>query len=135
MAKANGKVGIGKVDPAAGLEVNSNDSFFGVGVMGIGTYLDIGSLGDPTAVWIDARSSDLADVGMNLRTKGTGNFVFHNGKVGIGTTSPTTKLHVAGKVKIDTITSGSSSTTVLVSNGGVIESVDASINVKSWCWF
>ena len=62
-----------------GLTVNgliigqSNDSYFGN--YSSGAYGDIGNLGT-SEVWLDARSSTLADVPINLRTKGSGAFKF-----------------------------------------------------------
>lgn len=45
---------------------------FGVGAFGgTGTYIDLGSLGDSAAAWIDARGS-VTNVGLQLRSKGSG---------------------------------------------------------------
>lgn len=46
-----------------------------------------------------------------------------NGRFGIGTQTPLQMLHVAGQVKIDTITTGSSTDSVLTTSNGLIQKV------------
>ena len=104
-------VGIGTSSPSEKLHVSgiilgdSNDNYFGSYSSG-GAYLDVGNLAT-SAAWIDARSTSLANVPLNIRAKGTGEIAFHqtsgekvridsSGRVGIGTTSPSQKLHVSG---------------------------------------
>lgn len=78
-----------------GLTVNgpiigqSNDSYFGN--YSSGAYGDIGNLGT-SEVWLDARSSTLTDVPINLRTKGSGAFKFIVGS------SEAMKIDSAGRV-------------------------------------
>jgi hypothetical protein len=106
-----GRVGIGTASPSEKLHVagiilgDSNDNYFGSYSSG-GAYLDVGNLAT-SAAWIDARSTSLANVPLNIRAKGTGEIAFHqtsgekvridsSGRVGIGTSSPTQLLSLAG---------------------------------------
>ena len=104
-------VGIGTSSPSEKLHVSgiilgdSNDNYFGSYSSG-GAYLDVGNLAT-SAAWIDARSTSLANVPLNIRAKGTGEIAFHqtsgekvridsSGRVGIGTISPSHAIHVSG---------------------------------------
>jgi ribosomal protein S6E (S10) len=90
----DGKVGIGKIDPEAPLQVHSNITYSS-GITPIFKISDnfktwnigLGVSGDRFSI----ASEDLAERLTILKT---------NGNVGIGTTSPGTKLEVAGQVKI-----------------------------------
>ena len=111
---SGGKVGIGK-EPSVDLDVNGNIKASQVGVTNIvtnkivkfaGTYLDDSSLTDTGSV---------VTCGANLVVNGELNvdsgtlYVDPSGdKVGIGTTSPTNKLHVAGDLKLETVQTSSS---------------------------
>jgi hypothetical protein len=105
-----GLVGIGTASPGEKLHVSgiilgdSNDNYFGSYSSG-GAYLDVGNLAT-SATWIDARSTSLTSVPVNIRAKGTGEIIFHqtsgekvridsSGRVGIGTSSPGYALDVA----------------------------------------
>jgi hypothetical protein len=105
---ATGNVGIGTTNPSEKLYVvgtivgASNDNYFGN--FSSGAYVDIGNLAT-TEAWIDTRSSSLATVDLNMRTKGNGQIKFITGveerlritgagNVGIGTTNPEMALHV-----------------------------------------
>ena len=77
--RGTGNVGIGTTAPAAKVHISAPKAV----ALAISTDYD-GSLGDSTAVYVDAA-----------------------GRVGIGTTAPSAKLHVAGTIKSDgTITPG-----------------------------
>jgi hypothetical protein len=113
-----GNVGIGTSSPGEKLHVSgiilgdSNDNYFGSYSSG-GAYLDVGNLAT-SAAWLDARSTSLTNVPVNIRAKGTGEIIFlqtsgekvridSSGNVGIGTTSPTTLLDVnADTVRVRT---------------------------------
>jgi hypothetical protein len=102
-----GNIGIGTTTPIAKLAVKSDDSVFGIGVDGTGSYADIGSLGTADT-WFDARGSS-ANVGVNIRSKGTGAItlksatadvltVTSSNNVGIGMI-PGTKLDINGDMQ------------------------------------
>lgn len=58
---------------ATGFESYADDNFFGTGRSNANSsYFDIGTLGDTTNVWLDARSTNNANVSVQLRAKGTG---------------------------------------------------------------
>jgi hypothetical protein len=76
---ANNRVGMGTSSPAEKLHVvgtiigQANDNYFGN--YSSGAYIDIGNLAT-SEMWLDARSSTLTDVPLNLRTKGAGEIKF-----------------------------------------------------------
>lgn len=53
-----------------------------------------------------------------------------NGNVGIGVTAPTKALEVGGEVKINTVTNGVASDSLLVINSGVVKKKSVSVNVN-----
>ena len=106
---SSSNVGIGTSSPSEKLHVSgiiigdSNDNYFGSYSSG-SAYLDVGNLAT-SAAWIDARSTSLTNVPVNIRAKGTGEIIFHqtsgekvridsSGNVGIGTASPSAVLDV-----------------------------------------
>lgn len=46
-----------------------------------------------------------------------------NGRLGIGTKTPEQKLHIAGQIKIDTISTGSSTDSILTTSNGLIKKI------------
>lgn len=88
LIRANGGVGIGKVNPATALDVNgvvTATSFSGSGAGLSGVAPASGS-----ANYIQNQTA--ANQGAGFRI--TGNGIFNGGNVGIGTVSPSTALHV-----------------------------------------
>jgi len=143
--KSDGKLGIGTTSPAEKLDVvgnalitgkitvDNNDSYFGN--TSTGSYVDIGTSGT-TDVYFDARGVS-SDVGMVFRTKGSDDFFFANtingdlvrikpdGKVGIGITSPTEKLDVAGNIAV----SGTVDARDIATDGAKLDGIEAGADV------
>ena len=112
---SSGRVGMGITNPSEKLHVSgviigdSHDNYFGSYSSG-SAYVDVGSL-NTSAGWIDARSTSLDNVSLNIRCKGTSEIAFHSGfgekaritstgLVGIGETNPLQKLHVQGNLLV-----------------------------------
>ena len=91
---SSGNVGIGTTSPGKHITVrrynNSTNVFAGFYALNESQGLEIGYAG------IYSGGTN-ADVDMNIQAKGTGNILMTgSGKVGIGTTSPLSSLHVSG---------------------------------------
>jgi len=94
----NGNVGIGTSSPSRKLDVQDNSSNPAVFIQQVGS-------GDALSVYSNTSSS--TQTIFKATSLGTGLNAFYvkgNGKVGIGTTSPSAKLEVAGDVTISTST-------------------------------
>jgi len=87
--KVDGNLGIGTTSPGAKLEVNGGSFHLRGG--NVNLFNTGGGL---------FMRNDAGVVGIQLVESG-GNSFFRNGNVGIGTSAPTAKLHVAGDVKVD----------------------------------
>lgn len=117
---AGGNVGVGTTSPGAKLEVAGT---FNVSLQSSGTYASVRgasgassnlllqpNAGLGTAYWITAKNAAAnLEIGGNGGTEpGQGAIsITSSGSVGIGTSSPTAKLHVNGPVRLDASTTTS----------------------------
>jgi hypothetical protein len=72
----------GSVYTTGPLRADNNDNFFGN--LTTGTFLNLGSLGDASNAWIDARGTG-TNVGLTMRVKGSGSFTFTSPTHGLAT--------------------------------------------------
>lgn len=96
----SGNVGMGTSNPKGRLHVNGD--YYGKGHVFLHAYEGDGSSG---TAYLQARDySGKSSIAMELRTQSNGSIteavrISSDGKVGIGTTNPTAKLHVVGILK------------------------------------
>jgi hypothetical protein len=119
ITQASGNVGIGTTTPTGSLQVHGTLSISNNSVIGQGSsYGTTGAANFTTLKLYDSSTGDtvLNNQGYNiqLQTAGSSKFtILNNGNVGIGTSTPTAKLHVSsstgGVFEID----GSGATTIL----------------------
>ena len=103
----NSNVGIGTTSPGYKLEVNGSAKLGDTTVSYLKSYLSSG-----TGIWFD-----YADT-MRFITNNTEKMIIKSdGNVGIGTTSPDSKLHVNGNITLDACRTGSSYPTGSVGGG------------------
>ena len=114
-----GNVGIGNTEPSQKLTVV--DGVDTNQYQGIASFLPKNLTQGVGIGWGGIQSiGTLSNVNLNLNGKGTGNILLatrDNGNVGIGTTNPTTKLDIAGSVKITDGTQGNNKVLTSDANG------------------
>jgi hypothetical protein len=127
-----GNVGIGTVSPTYRLDITGNDNMFRLKDANGLTVVDInGDAGAPATLLKFGDLDGAADnVKFTIDTQ-IGNFLFENGNVGIGTTSPTATLDVngAGNFSGGTVVSGIDTSTnvgVAIARGDYLYSNDGS---------
>ncbi|NDD53567.1 hypothetical protein EBZ39_06775, partial [bacterium] len=117
LAASSGNVGIGTTSPAQKLDVNGNAIVSGFGSFGRsvdGTYRLV----------VRGQGTTSASYGLGVQDpNGVNLFVVRDdGNVGIGTASPSERLHVSGRARITTIDSSSSPMNMLWADAnGVIQ--------------
>ncbi len=105
VVSSSGNVGIGTASPGSKLTVNGSveaTAFIGDGSGLTGLTGSTGGISNPDDTVIEA-DNDADSIGIiALRTGNADRMVIsNNGNVGIGTTTPTTELEVAGSIKTD----------------------------------
>ncbi|MBN1656951.1 MAG: hypothetical protein JXA93_01045 [Anaerolineae bacterium] len=117
--KETGSVGIGTTDPFAEIHVKQGSAGYTSAYQNTGLFIEnsapsILQIGSPVSQWGAVYFGDAATPGagqvlysnstddMGLYTQGTEKVrITSNGRVGIGTTAPTHKLHVAGSMRLE----------------------------------
>lgn len=92
-----GKIGIGNVtDPQAKLHIRADENYDTASV-----YIQAFNDSKPAYLWVGNKNFGLYKHSTSLEFLTDGNFVFNNGNVGIGTSSPGEALEVVGNIKTD----------------------------------
>lgn len=130
----SGKVGIGTNAPIAKLEVYSDvaDAARFISSTTSTNYASFG-LGNATGAYAKFLAGDSK---LQLRNFTTNTLVYHadlvTGKLGIGTSSPSQRLHIAGQVEVDTLLSGAATDSLITSNSdGILRRLSFSNATKN----
>jgi hypothetical protein len=118
----DGNVGIGTMNPSVGLHIKDTQNW--------GSALQLDASGLTGGQWwrIDSTANVHAEGGSKLLIRDTSGYHFAidtNGNVGIGTTSPTAKLHIGGTAGVDGIKFPDGTLQTTASAGGDITAVNA----------
>lgn len=102
----SGNVGIGTVVPARKLHVDQGDDFadgirLSSGAQYPTLYADIGVTGGGGGLVVNSNAGGGSWADISLQTNGTTKvFIDHNGNMGVGTTAPAARFHVAGTARV-----------------------------------
>jgi len=131
---SSGNVGIGTSSPPQLLAVGNSIDQFGAGVSGVVTTAYFGSpssgSGGIKRIAYDRSTGSLSVIGGTVASPSTQMTVDSSGNVGIGTSSPSAKLHVSGVAILPQVFSGGTANTLELYTGTAFNTSGAAIAIR-----